>query len=308
MVNTMASKITPYLIHLTYDAALKSFWRKISLKKFLRECNVSDNFLSTWIEGETKREFLDRLFEKLQLSDNGKKVIFKMANFLSEQATFPDLENWEDSRQKISDARKAVNDLNSLLRKQDDEIKTEKEIEERKKFAREESKKLQKATTDKQRLSDRLNALYSLIGTQKGGYEFQDWFYDLLDFCEIINRRPYMIDGRQIDGSLTHEGTTYLIELKFTKQQSEATDIDSIKAKIENKADNTMGIMVSISGYSSVAKNEASGKKAILLLLDYSHLYMFLTGIMNFGDIIARIRRHASQTGETYLEVSKFGG
>ncbi|MDE9541637.1 hypothetical protein [Xenorhabdus bovienii] len=73
-------------------------------------------------------------------------------------------------------------------------------------------------------------------------------------------------------------------------------------------ADNTMGIMVSIAGYSSVAISEASGSKTTLIIMDASHLYMFLTGVMDFSEIISRVRRHASQTGESYLPVSKFGG
>jgi len=104
------------------------------------------------------------------------------------------------------------------------------------------------------------------------------------------------------------EGTTYLIELKFTSSQSGSTDIDSLKAKVESKADNTMGVMLSISGYSSVAINEASGKKTPLLLLDAAHIYLYLIGGMKFDEILIRIRRHASQTGESYLPAGKFSG
>ena len=90
------------------------------------------------------------------------------------------------------------------------------------------------------------------------------------------------------------------MELKFRTSQADSTDIDSLKAKVESKADNTMGIFMSASSYSSVAISEASGKRTTLLLLDVSHLYLFFGGTMNFSDIIARIRRHASQTGEAY--------
>jgi hypothetical protein len=273
----MATKITPRLIDLTYEAALKSYWRKEALRKFLRASHVAETFLATWGTDESKRDFLDKVFQKLQGSDRGKAVIFEMARSLSEQTTFPDLRNWEDSAQKIFDATKAVAELKSFL-------------------------------TDKSKLQQRLDALHSAVGTQRGGYDFQDWFYDLLDFCEIQNRRPYVSAGRQIDGSLTFEGTTYLIELKFTASQADAPDIDSLRSKVDDKADNTMGIVVSISGYSSVAMKQASGRKTTLLLLDASHLYFFLSGLLAFGDIISRVRRHASQTSEAYLPVSKFGG
>lgn len=302
----MAAKITPRLIELTYEAALKSFWRKEALRKFIRACQVAEGHLSTWSAAESKREFLDRTFQKLQASDRGKALVFQMAKSLSEQTTFPDLRNWEDASQKIADATKAVAELKAYLKSQSEEIRNEREIQNAKEHARDERQRLQRSLTDRTKLQQRLEALHPAVGTQQGGYDFQDWFYDLLDYCEIQNRRPYVSNGRQIDGSLTLDGTTYLVELKFTGSQADATDIDSLRAKVEDKADNTMGIMVSISGYSSVAVNGASGRQSKLLLLDAMHLYLFLSGAMPFSEIILRIRRHASQTGEAYLQVADF--
>jgi hypothetical protein len=86
----MATRITPHLIQLTYEAALKSFWRKEALKKFLRECHVSSTFITSWAADESKREFLDRVFENLQKSDRGKAVIHQMAIFLADQTSFPE--------------------------------------------------------------------------------------------------------------------------------------------------------------------------------------------------------------------------
>lgn len=137
-------------------------------------------------------------------------------------------------------------------------------------------------------------------------YAFQDWFYKLVDYFETYNRQPYVIDGRQIDGSITVDGTTYLVELKFTSEQSDAPDIDTFFKKVSRKADNTMGVMFSISGYSSVAIKEASGPKGLLLLFDHSHLYMLLRGTCTLEELVCRVRRHASQTGEAYLSPRLF--
>ena len=304
----MAAKINARLIDLTYEAALKSYWRKAALRKFLRASLLAEELLGTWGEEESKRDFLDRVFSELQRTDGGKAVIFEMAKNLSEQTTFPDLRNWEDSTEKIEAAHKAVTELKSYLRAQDEEIRNEREREAAKKEAREERAAIQRALTDKAALQQRLDDLHQKVGTQEGGYAFQNWFYDFLEFFDIECRRPYVSKGRQIDGSLTYEGTTYLVELKFTKSQSDATDVDSLKSKVESKADNTMGIMVSISGYSSVAISDGSGRRSLLLLVDAQHIYMCLAGVLSFSDILARIRRHASQTGEAYLPVNKFGG
>jgi hypothetical protein len=62
-----------------------------------------------------------------------------------------------------------------------------------------------------------------------------------------------------------------------------------------------MGVMVVMSGYSSVARNEASGPRAALLLFDASHVLMVLNGVSTLKEIIRRVRQHSSQTGYAYL-------
>lgn len=304
----MAIKITPHLVQLAYEAALKSFWRKESLRKFLRQARVAEGHLATWSPDESKRNFLDRTFAALQKSEKGKAVIGEMALFLAEQTTFPDLRNWEDSAEKIQNASKAVAELKALIARQSEEVRSEREREAAKAKAREEREAAQRQRTSLADLMQRLNELAPQMGTAPGGYAFQDWFYDLLNFTEIEHRRPYNTGGRQIDGSLTIDGTTYLIELKFSADQAGGPDIDIFRSKVESKADNTMGLFVSMAGYSSVAVKEASGKKTTLLLLDASHIYLVLTGGMTCVDVVRRIRRHASQTGESLLPVASFGG
>lgn len=304
----MKSRITPYYLDLIYDTALKSFWRKKALRKFLRECGISENFLSTWSSEETKREFLDRLFYKLPKTDSGRLAVARIAKYLIEQKSFPDLQNWEDSDQKIKEAHDAVTKLSIYQKKQEEEITSEEQKQKAQAEFRERQEKINRSQQSIQKLNDRLNELGQRIGTQKAGYDFQDWFFDLLDFYEIDNRKPYVQKGRQIDGSLTISGTTYLVELKFTTDQSGANDIDTFYKKVTTKADNTMGIMVSISGYSSVAIEEASGDRTPILLFDHSHIYSALSGIMGLSEIIERVRRHASQTGESYLHINQFSG
>ena len=304
----MAIKVTPHLVQLAYEAALKSFWRKQALRKFLKDCQVSDAHLATWSPDESKRDFLDRTFEALQRSDRGKALIGQMVFFLAEQTSFPDLRNWEDSSDKIADATKAVTELKALIRRQTEEVRAEEEKEAAKEKAREERQAVQRERTNLGQLMQRLNDLAPQMGTSPGGYAFQDWFYDFVAFAEIENRKPYVTAGRQIDGSITIDGTTYLVELKFTKEQAGSPDIDIFRGKVESKADNTMGLFLSMAGYSSVAVSEASGKKTTLLLLDASHIYLVLTGGLSIADVIRRLRRHASQTGESLLPVASFGG
>lgn len=259
----------------------------------------------------TKRpnvEWLDRLFPKLEQTDRGQELIQKMGRSLADQTTFPDLENWEDSTAKIRAAKVAVAALRNYLNRKDDERDQEKLAETKRRLAQDQRFDVIRTQNSLENLGTRLDGLCSQLGTQQGGYAFQDWFYDLMDFSDIDNRRPYVVDGRQIDGSITLDGTTYLVELKFTASQADAPDIDSLLKKVNDKADNTMGIILSMAGFSSVATQEASFSRSPLLLIDHSHLYMVLRGIISFGDCVRRIRRHSSQEGKAFLPVSEFGG
>lgn len=300
----MKTRLTPHLIGLTYEASLRSFWRKKALSSFLRGTDITG--LPAWLPEESKRDYLTRVFEVLQRTDQGKVKILEVAQFLAEQSSFPDLEGWEDSTEKIATAKRAVAALRSYLTEQHVQLASEQQRQE----ARQKFREIQAQTRASQRtlqsLSDRLNDLAGELGTSSAGKDFEDWFYDLMDFSEITSRRPYKVDGREIDGSITIGDTTYLVECKFTTDQAGAPDIDIFRSKVENKADNTMGIFISISGYSSVATQEASRRKTPLLLLDHSHLYRVLGGSSSFKDMIERLRRHASQTGQAYLSVGSF--
>jgi hypothetical protein len=259
------------------------------------------------MEEESKRDFLYRLFPRLEeAGDAGLRLVNRMADSLIEQTSFPDLAGWEDSRQKVQEATESVTALRAYRSEQQSRAATAREVAEARKRAEEINAEIRARQSDLAKLETNLTEMAKGLGTKEAGYAFQDWFFKLSDFFEVVNRRPYVTDGRQIDGSITIAGTTYLVELKFTAQQSDATDIDSFFKKVNGKADNTMGVMFSISGYSSVAVKEASGPKCLLLLFDHNHIYMLLRGTCTFEDLINRVRRHASQTGEAFLSPAHF--
>jgi hypothetical protein len=305
--NRAMRRYSPVFVDLVHHALLSSFWRVSALKRFLRQMGVGDAMLGSFQKDETKRQFLDRFFEHLESSPTGDELIGRIAAALAEQTTFPDLVGWEDSKQKNDRAREAVASLKDAVEKLQAKAEQEAAAKEARAHAEADRNKKRRTDTDLAKLADRMNELAKRIGEQKAGYEFQDWFYDLMDHFEIVNRRPYNLGGRQIDGTITVSGTTYLVETKFTASQSGATDIDSIVAKVSKVADNTMGILISMSGFSATAISQASGPRTPLLLLDSQHVYAVLTGtVADFKDLVNRLRRHASQTGESYLPMDRF--
>jgi len=305
----MVARLPPHFLTLVHDALLKSFWHKNTLRSFLRRSGLPATLLADCHDSETKRDWLDYLFPRLEASESGQVIIQQMAHALAEQKSFPDLARHEDSAEMARQAREAVAALAEYLAEKRTEQQNEQEKERVRKAAQEMRARAVRSQADLAKLRERLDTTLSpQLGTQKGGYAFQDWFYDFMAFSDVEHRRPYMAEGRQIDGSITVDGTTYLVELKFTAKQADANDIDSLLSKVNTKADNTMGIIVSMSGYSSVAISQASFARTPLLLFDHSHLYMALGAIDTFADIVRRVRRHSSQTGSAFLPTRDFGG
>lgn len=301
-------RVSSHFVQLTQDACLKSFWRKPTLRTFLRQHHISENMLSSWAADETKRNFLVRLFDKLigMKSERASAIIVDMARSLAAQEHFPDLENWEDSPLKLKDAREAVDHLRKEVAKLDSAERDEAETQRRRADSERRRQQTLANAQSLESLKARLDALGQRIGAQKAGYEFQTWFYDLVDFFEVESRRPYTTDGRQIDGSLTLDGTTYLVELKFTVGPTDAPEVDVFRRKVTSKADNTMGLFVSMMGFTSTAKGAASGERTPLLLLDHQHLYAILMSAMTLPEVISRIKRNAAQTAAAYLSVVDF--
>ena len=301
----MPDTLPPHFLELIADALLHSFWRKNALRAFLRRMGIKDSFVATWHSDETKRDFIYRMFPPLEASEKGRGVLRAMARELADQLKFPDLENWEDSAQKKARAAEAVIALKTYLKRQKKEVEDAKaQADARKRsLAIREERSRQQADLDK--LRARLDELGSRLGTQQAGYDFQAWFFDLVNYFELVARQPYVNAGRQIDGTVTCDGTTYLVELKFTTDQASVTDIDIFYKKVIDKADNTMGLFVSVAGYSSVAIDGASVPKTPLLLLDHGHLYALLSGTMTLPDLIGRARRHSSQTSQAFLTAAE---
>lgn len=300
----MTKPLPPHYLQLVWEATHKSYWRRQALHDFLRRCGLKEAFLATWTQEESKRDFLNRLFPKLEESDPGIRVINTMADALAEQKVFPDLDGWEESKRMKEDAHKAVGALRLYLSKAREEAADRKAQEETRGRSKEIREQQLRQQQDLTKLADRLNGLVSQLGTSEGGYAFQAWLFDLVEYFEIQHRRPYNVEGRQIDGSVTVAETTYLIEAKFTGDPTGAPDIDTFRRKVETKADNTMGIFVSVSGYTSPALDAAAGERSPLLLLAHQHLYAVLGGVLKLDELISRVRRHASQTGRVFFDLA----
>lgn len=296
-------------IQSTREALRLVFWRKRTLSEFLRAQGISSGYLASLNSEEmTKARFLSDLFFDLEHKLGLPKrdaIVLSMARELADMETFPDLQNWVDSEQKIAAAKRAVAELRRILEKVspasaaragcDSEMKCD------------QRDKRRKWNGELSSFEAELLELQKRAGEQRAGYDFELWFYRFAEVNDIDVRPGYKDQaGRQVDGAIFVHGDVYLVELKLRREQTGSEDIDTFLAKVNSKADNTMGIMISVNGYNQNAIRSASYAKTPVLLMDGSHFFnCIFRDKLSLLETIDRVRQHAAQTGCAYLPASE---
>ncbi len=101
-------------------------------------------------------------------------------------------------------------------------------------------------------------------------------------------------------------GDDYLLEAKWQKAENvNAGELYKFAGKINGKRKNTLGLFISIDGFSKESTLTTSSDLRSLILMDGMDLDAVLTDRIKLDDLLYRKRRHASETGNIYLSVNK---
>lgn len=145
--------------------------------------------------------------------------------------------------------------------------------------------------------------LLSAEEPQQRGYRLEQIIRQVFELFELDPRASFKVTGEQIDGAFTFDGTDYLFEGKWQEELVVAADLDSLAGKLARKLDNTLGLFLSINGFSDDrVKAYSSGRKTIILM-EGSDLMAVLEGHIDLIQLLLRKRRHASKTGNIYLRI-----
>jgi hypothetical protein len=77
--------------------------------------------------------------------------------------------------------------------------------------------------------------------------------------------------------------------------------LDVFSGKIGRKLGNTLGMFLSINGFTPAAIETHSSMRPSMILIDGSDLMAVLEGRIDLIDFLLRKRSHASQTGNIFL-------
>ena len=156
-------------------------------------------------------------------------------------------------------------------------------------------------------LRDRFLGLMTEGNAQARGYLLESFLNDFFEFENLDPRNSFKLLGEQIDGSFSWRTKTCLVEAKWVKTPVAGAEFGAFNYKIEGKTVDTRGLYVSVNGYSPEAIRGMNGKGALkFVCIDGAHVMRAISTDEGFQAILNRVWRHADETGESYLPVSRF--
>lgn len=138
---------------------------------------------------------------------------------------------------------------------------------------------------------------------QQRGFELERFMLDLFDLFDLDPKAAFRNIGEQIDGAFTLEGTDYLFEAKWQQEPVAVQDLDAFSAKVQRKLENTLGLFLSMNGFSSDAIKAHSRGTPNTVLMDGADLHAVLEQRIDFVSLLMRKKKHAAQTGRIFLPI-----
>lgn len=293
----------PEVIHALKDALKHAYWYKDDLRAFFLACDVPHKVITrqAWHDPQQyKIRIISAVVEELLISgDPGLGALRRMAKRLIELPNLDHLRRLEDGTKKVATARKAIDYLTTIAGTYDASLKRDNATPKR--AEPEKAVNARRLSEELSKLHEQFMALVATSDPNKRGYLFEKFLYELFVLHDLNPRGAFKITGEQIDGAFEFDNTQFLLEAKWEKNPLPAEPIDVFCRKIERKLDNTLGLFVSLNGFSDDALQAIRGNRPSAILMDGQDLAVVLQGIHDFRELLKQKIRHAAHTGDPFL-------
>src|SRR6266571_4292469 len=305
----MAKRITPAAIHALKEALSTIYWYKNDLKNFLISALGDTLIVSRFNWDEPKRNIVGNLVDFLaREGGHHQDALIRLMLDVATIDDFTHLEHLEAGQLKAEAARSAVKALRVYTETHQDILDEQEAIDRRRQLAYEKLLQTQGVAESLESLKSKYYALISSTLPQQRGYALERILRQLFDLFDMDPRASFKITGEQIDGAFTFERTDFLLEAKWQQELVGIEELDAFTGKIARKLDNTLGLFLSINGYSPDAVSLHTATRPVMILMDGSDLMAVLEGRIELGSLLLRKRRHAAHTGESYLPIQRILG
>jgi hypothetical protein len=266
---------------------------------------ISDSSLLARLNWEDyKRNIVSTLINFLaKHQDTYQNDLLKLMTEVCKINDFSHLERLEDGKEKARAAKQAVEALKKQMGHHEDIIEDQIKKEERRQKTYEKTLQIHGV---QQKLDEIKKDFYQLVSSsepQTRGFQLEKIIKELFNLFDLDPKASFKIMGEQIDGAFTFENNDYLFEGKWQQEPVGVQDLDAFSGKLTRKLENTLGLFLSINGFSEDGVKAHSTGRRLMILMDGSDLMAVLEGRIDLLQLLLRKRRHASQTGNIYLKI-----
>lgn len=297
-------RLSPAAIIALKEALCSIYWYKSDLRSFLSNCTGNPSFIGSLNWDNYKRQIVTDLIDELTKDqETHLGALTKLCYEVTSITTFTHLEQLDGGAQKARRAKEAVEQLKQLVEPHQDKVKDEEASEIRRK---ERAEKLKRNSAVREKLKE-LNSQFMSIATgaspQTRGFDLERLMYDLFELFDLDPKASFKNTGEQIDGAFSLESTDYLFEAKWQKELVGVQDLDGFASKVRRKLDNTLGLFLSMNGFSPDGIAAHSTGRPSVILMDGADLMAVLEERIDFVTLLVRKKKHAAQTGNIFLHV-----
>jgi hypothetical protein len=143
---------------------------------------------------------------------------------------------------------------------------------------------------------------------QKRGYDLQEILSQLFTIYEfqVTNSFQRNEGGEQIDGAFSYMGWYYLLECKWTKKMSNIRDLDSLFGKVGRGGRQTMGLFISVEGWSeNITPLLKQNPDKCIILMDGYDLRTILCGFVSINELLDAKIAELNFNAEPFLSVKE---
>lgn len=300
-----AKRYSPQVADAVVEALVACFHFKDDLASFLVRCGVPPQLVQRHQftrNGPPKVVAARGLVDELVVSTtSGTKHLTSIIEALcDEDLDFPRLRKLEDGASKVQKARVAVRSLKDTV---GDLARRAASSTADFSKSREEAEIQRRRTSELTGLHQRFLSMFAATDRQQRGRDFEKLLKDLFEFFDLSPRGSFRHEGEEVDGSIVLDSMHMLVEAKWEKDPIETAPIGIFRQKIDDKFKTTLGMFVSMSGFTKSAIAKAGGGRAkSMILVEGRELMPVLEGRVDLRDLISRKIRRAHETGDALFQ------
>ncbi len=301
----MKKIISSVALNALYEALSNIYWYKDDLHRFLDLTLPNVSFVSQLNWTENKRSVASALVQRM--GRNQELFQSELLRLMEEVCNLTDFSHFnklDGSEIKIKKAKNSVDALRLQMKGYID-LKEEKARQaERQEMSKAKILKIQGIAEKLENLKEGYHKLLNEKNSQKRGFALEKLLRELFELFDLDPKASFKIIGEQIDGAFTFNNIDFLLEAKWEKDSIGSKELYGFDGKLKSKLENTLGLYLSINGFSEDGVTAYSGSgRRLIILTDGADLMAVLDGRIKLDELLLRKRRHASQTGQIYLRI-----